>query len=344
MPANKNALIRYKTIDNCLRNTHRRWTLDDLVDACCEVLLDMEGTSCSVRTVQGDIQMMRSDKLGYNAPIEVYDHKYYRYADPRYSITDMPLSQNDYDVMKEAVDMLRQFEDFDHFQEMSDVLSRLQEKLAIVKGGRKPIVNFDSMPDLKGLKHLNPLYNYIARKQTLRIMYRSFKARSPKEFILFPYLLKEFRNRWFVFGSVVKTLTLYNLALDRIISIEPVDEPYKENPRFDTEHFFDDVIGVSKNIGDTSRPVKFVATREQSQYILTKPVHSSQRVIAIDEKTGEHTFKIKVVPNFELVSVLLSYGAGIKVISPKSVVKQMTEEVKKMADSYKNQHSDDNNS
>ena len=31
MPANKNALIRYKTIDNCLRNRYRRWTLDDLV-------------------------------------------------------------------------------------------------------------------------------------------------------------------------------------------------------------------------------------------------------------------------------------------------------------------------
>ena len=43
MPANKNALIRYKTIDNCLRNRYRRWTLDDLVDACCEALYDMEG-------------------------------------------------------------------------------------------------------------------------------------------------------------------------------------------------------------------------------------------------------------------------------------------------------------
>ena len=42
MPANKNALIRYKTIDNCLRNRYRRWTLDDLVDACCEALYDME--------------------------------------------------------------------------------------------------------------------------------------------------------------------------------------------------------------------------------------------------------------------------------------------------------------
>ena len=62
MPANKNALIRYKTIDNCLRNRYRRWTLEDLVDACSDALYDMEGINkgVSVRTVQGDIQMMRS--------------------------------------------------------------------------------------------------------------------------------------------------------------------------------------------------------------------------------------------------------------------------------------------
>ena len=75
MPANKNALIRYKTIDNCLRNKYRRWTIDNLVDACSDALYDMEGISkgVSLRTVQADLQIMRSDKLGYNAPIEVYD-------------------------------------------------------------------------------------------------------------------------------------------------------------------------------------------------------------------------------------------------------------------------------
>lgn len=68
MPANKNALIRYKTIDNCLRNRYRRWTLDDLVEACSDALYDMEGITKGVcaRTVQMDIQIMRSDKLGYN--------------------------------------------------------------------------------------------------------------------------------------------------------------------------------------------------------------------------------------------------------------------------------------
>ena len=48
-----------------------------------EALYDMEGITKGVctRTVQMDIQIMRSDKLGYNAPIEVYDRIYYRYAD-----------------------------------------------------------------------------------------------------------------------------------------------------------------------------------------------------------------------------------------------------------------------
>ena len=88
MPVNKNALIRYKTIDKCLRNRYRRWTIEDLVDACSDALYDMEGIDkgVSLRTVQGDIQIMRSDKLGYNAPIEVYENKFYRYADPEYSI------------------------------------------------------------------------------------------------------------------------------------------------------------------------------------------------------------------------------------------------------------------
>ena len=337
MPANKNALIRYKTIDNCLRKRYRRWTLEDLVDACCDALYDMEGIrkGVSVRTVQGDIQMMRSDKLGYNAPIEVYEHKYYRYADPEYSITNMPLSQNDYEVMQEAVDMLRQLEDFEQFSEMSDVISRLQDKLSISRNNRKPIIHFDSVPNLKGLKFLNPLYNYIAHKQTLRVMYQSFTATRPTEFILFPYLLKEFRNRWFLFGSKASNMLLYNLPLDRINSIEPIEDiPYCENPDFDPEHFFDDVIGVSKNIKNTPRRIKFWASAEQSMYIKTKPIHPSQKLIKENPEDGSCIFRIDVVINFEMYSVFMSYGPGIKIMYPKSAMYYMKDKLKEAAELY----------
>lgn len=337
MPANKNALIRYKTIDRCLRNTGRRWTLNDLVDACSEALGDLENKSdnVSVRTVQGDIQMMRSDKLGYNAPIVVYDHKYYRYADADYSIMSMPLSQNDYEVMQEAVDMLRQLEGFDQFSEMSDVVSRLQDKLSISRNNRKPIIHFDSVPDLKGLKLLEPLYNYIVRKQTLKIVYQSFNAKQPSEYILFPYILKEFRNRWFLFGSRAGDMMLYNLPLDRIVSVEAVDDiPYCENPDFDSEHFFDDVIGVSKNINDTPRRVKFWASPEQSKYIKTKPIHRSQQLIEENTEDGSCLFQIDVVINFEMYSVFMSYGPGIKIVSPPRAVSFMKEKMRLASSLY----------
>lgn len=131
MPANKNALIRYKTIDNCLRNRYRRWTLDDLVEACSEALYDMEGIKKGVctRTVQMDIQMMRSDKLGYNAPIEVYDRIYYRYADPDYSITEMPLSMEDCKLIKKAIDLLENCGKNDN-RETIKVLSKVKDRLS----------------------------------------------------------------------------------------------------------------------------------------------------------------------------------------------------------------------
>lgn len=336
MPANKNALIRYKTIDNCLRRQYKRWTLQDLIDACSNALYDMEGitSGVSISTIQNDLQVMRSDKLGCNAPIEVYDHKYYRYSAPDYSIMNMPMSDNDFNMMHEAVDMLQQLEEFDDFAEMSDVVSRLQEKLAVSRHGRKPVINFDSMPDLKGLKLLNPLYQYIIRKQTQKIMYQSFSARKPTEFVFCPYLLKEFRNRWFLFGSKASDLVLYNLALDRIISVEPAkDVEFRENPNFDPDTFFNDVIGVSKNIGNTPRRIKFWASTEQSKYIMTKPLHHSPRLIhRFEDDSCE--FMIEVVINFEMYSVFMSYGSGIKILSPRIAVHYMKDKLHQAAEMY----------
>ena len=94
----------------------------------------MEGIrkGISLRTVQGDIQMMRSDKLGYNAPIEVYDQRYYRYADPQYSITDMPLSEDDFLLIKRAVDLLGKNESQLQNGEICKVLVKVKKRLTAI--------------------------------------------------------------------------------------------------------------------------------------------------------------------------------------------------------------------
>ena len=81
MPVNRNALIRYRTIDKCLQNRRRKWTIEDLIDACNDALFEYEGIEkgCQYAYHRLDLNAMRSDKLGYNAPIIVTDKKYYSY-------------------------------------------------------------------------------------------------------------------------------------------------------------------------------------------------------------------------------------------------------------------------
>ena len=92
MPANLNALIRYKTIDKCLSNPYRNWTITDLMEECSMALSENRGidTGVSERTLREDIRVMRSDMLGFNAPIVQQDGNY-SYEDSSYSIFDVSI-------------------------------------------------------------------------------------------------------------------------------------------------------------------------------------------------------------------------------------------------------------
>ncbi len=100
------------------------------MEACSDVLYEMEGIlrGVSVRTIQADLQVMRSDKLGYNAPIEIYDGKFYRYADDDYSISEAPLTTDMCELLTLAVERLDQC-DLDATHELGSILLEVKEKL-----------------------------------------------------------------------------------------------------------------------------------------------------------------------------------------------------------------------
>lgn len=336
MPANRNALIRYKTIDTCLRNRYRQWTLEDLIDACSDALYEYEGIDKGIsrRTIQMDIQMMRSEKLGYNAPIVVYDNKYYTYEEPDYSITNTPLSEQDLKIMSEAVEVLRQFKGFSYFSEMGEIVNRLEDHVTSVRQQTIPVIDFEKNENLKGLNYLDMIYNAVVNKQALDMKYRSFTARSASSFIFYPYLLKEYRNRWFVLGVKKKNKkVLLNLALDRIHHLSIAgNEPYHENEVFDPLTFFDDIVGVTKSIGSKPEKVRFLVKKPDAFYILTKPIHKSQRLI--EEKNGNMIFEIEVVINKELIRDLFGFAEGIKILAPLSLTNLIQKKLRAALDLY----------
>jgi len=324
MPANKNALLRYKTIDNCLCNRGRQWTLDDLVKACSDALYEYTGKDeyLSVRTIQLDIQKMRSSELGYNAPIVVRNKKYYTYEDPEYSITNTPLTDDDLKQMRDAVDVLKQLSGFNSFAGIEDIVGRLEDHVSAVRHERRPAIYFESNDRLRGLGFLTPLYEAIVGRYPVKMVYQSFRSDTPREYLLSPYILKEYRNRWFVFGRTSRSGYIFNPALDRIVSVVPLPGgDFIEDPKFNPEEYFRNMIGVTKIPGKMDREtvVRFWAPAWNAPYIETKPLHHSQMVVERNED-GSMVFQMTVCCNYELEKTLLEHGEGIRILSPKSLV------------------------
>ena len=317
MPLNKLALIRYKTIDNCLRNPYRKWTLEDLVEACSNAVYEYEGImrGVSKRTVQLDLQNMRSEKLGYEAPIVVIDKKYYAYENPEYSITNSPISRQDLEMMSEAVQVLNQFKGFGYFEDLTAMVTRLEDKIYKQQHKGRSYIDFEKNELLKGLQFIDPLHKYIRDKKTLRINYQSFKAKQPTEALIYPYLLKEYRNRWFLLCVAVKTKRMFIMALDRMVDIEEAhNEPYADLD-FDVFNYFHDAIGVTKMPNQVAQKMILKIEKDHAPYVITKPLHHSQQVLKEDE-IGM-IFSIDVIWNFEVEREILGFGENLQVLSPR---------------------------
>lgn len=337
MPLNRATLIRISTIDKCLQNHYRRWTINNLIDACTDALAEFEGRSNPVsrRTFQNDLALMRSDRLGYNAPIVVRDNKYYEYEDPDYSITHLPLNDEGLDALNQALDILRQLQGFPQLSSSIDIISKLNEQIS-QQAGSVPAMDMEHVDGYKGAQFIGVIYDAVRKHQTLVIEYQSFKARQPEALVVYPYLLKEYRNRWFLIceKSTNRSPQVNIFALDRIHSVKiDKEHPFRECVDFDPEHFFDDTIGVTKQISDKARRVVVKVDRQQAPYVESKPFHKSQKVEQ-RFRDGSIQLSLKVVINNELERLILGYGGHAEVIAPPAFRTRIAESVRIAAARY----------
>ncbi len=332
MAVNKNALIRYKTIDKCLQNKFRKWTLDNLIEAVSDALYEYEGKDVNVskRTIQLDIQTMRSDKLGYNAPIVVYDRKYYRYSIDDYSIVNIPVTDKDIKVMNNAIQILKQFKSFSLFSEMDGVLQRLEDSVYASQDSKRAIIHLEKNEQLKGLHFIDVIYKAIQEKCVLIVTYQSFSAKVPSNMELHPQLLKEFNNRWFLLAYIKEKFI--TLALDRIIDITVnSDKAYKDLQVIGDE-YYKDVVGVTVSNTRAER-IQFWVDAKNAPYVITKPFHRSQRIIET-RSDGSLIFNILVQINYELERLILGFGESLEVLKPLKLRKRILYKQKASVKNY----------
>jgi predicted DNA-binding transcriptional regulator YafY len=137
--------------------------------------------------------------------------------------------------------------------------------------------------------------------------------------------LKQYNSRWFAFGlNSENQAPNWNLALDRIESISESSLGYKPTD-IDWDSYFYDLVGVTRPEGVPLQEIVLTFSREVSPYVVTKPLHPSQKH-KIEPNSLE--VRITVIPNFELEKLILSFGEQVTVISPQAFKERITNRLK----------------
>jgi predicted DNA-binding transcriptional regulator YafY len=335
MSTNKHAIIRYQALDKCFANTGKRYYIEDLLEACNTALFNFDSTLSGIkkRQLYDDIKFMESEQ-GWSIPLDkIKDGRraFYRYEGESFSINNQPLNDAEADQLKSAMLVLTRFKGVPQFEWVNELIPKLDKTFNLYNKDQE-IISFDTNQFLIGTDFITPLFNAIQNKQTLRIEYKSFKSKVSQFIIFHSYHLKQYNNRWFLFGKNNDYCNLTNLALDRIKSIEHHSEKFDGTELVNFEEYFDDFIGVTKPQNEKLTKVVLKASAAIAPYIITKPLHGSQR--KVETSNDGYMFSIEVIPNYELKKLLLSFGSEITIIEPVVLRNEIIENLNKNIDNY----------
>lgn len=334
MAINKNAYIRYQVLDRCFRNTGRNYTIDNLLDEVNSVLFEMnpDNTGIKRRQLFEDIKYMESE-AGFSIELLKTRNgksKFYRYENPEFSIKNEPLNPAEAEYIKSAVSVLSRLSGAPQFNWVNELIPMLESKFG-AQANKEQAISFDNNEDYEGAKYIQPLFNAIINHRVLKITYKSFKQTEEEVFIFHPYYLKQYNNRWFVYGlNQEKDIPTWNLALDRILAIEEVHINQVECT-IDWDDYFYDIIGVSRPFDSQPEEIILLFNEEAKPYIITKPLHPTQKTR--DTENGLEV-RIKVIPNFELLKMILSHGKQVTILHPLTLIDQLKSILKEMTDNY----------
>ncbi len=333
MPVTKNFALRIEILDELLGGL-RKFSFEDLKTRLNERLEYAGHRPISEKTLYNDLKFLREDKsLPIHRPTR-HDPTYY-YTEKR-SIKDLPFSDEELDYLKQAAEVLKKAAPFMTGGDIELIVNKLENKIHTNIPDRLQVIQFEDHTLATGDHWLESLFTAIKQKAVLRLVYKTFKDKEAIGTIFHPYLLKEYRNRWFLFGRVGRTNNLTIRALDRIVDIRNSAESFIENDLFDPDSYFRHLVGVSIPLNGRIESVEILVKRKLVPYIKSKPVHKLQEILK-EHKNGDIIIRIPLYINHELKSVLLGYGSGIQVRRPDFLRNELIKELIEAQKLYRNE-------
>ena len=335
MPTNKNAAIRYQTLDKCFRDRRHRYYIEDLIDKCEEAIYYYNGVGgVSRQQIFEDIKFMESE-TGWSVPLERKQdgrRVYYRYRDPDFTINAQPLTEDEARQLRSVIITLRRFRGLPSNAWVDEVISNLEWRFGL-RGKQENMIGFEQNPYLRGLNLLPDIIDAATSHQAVRITYRNYKN-CDEEYtvVVHPWYIKQYNNRWFLMAYDAEADRISNYALDRIqnFNVEE-DVAYIPNKEVDFEHYFDDVFGVTIPPSDVEKiRVLLQFSKKQYPYIVSKPLHHSQKIVDAENRI----LAVEVRPTYEFTQLILSFGFDVQVLEPEPFKQEILANLRRNLQNY----------
>jgi predicted DNA-binding transcriptional regulator YafY len=312
MPKNKNAYLRLRLIDQCLRNKNKYFNRTALAKKVSEKL----GYTISINTIDKDLKALHYE---FKAPVK-FDKFYnrYYYSEP-FTLDNIELDDDEKNALNISISILNILKNTRYAESFKSVIDRLNAETKEYEIDN--IIEFEQPENTPGIEMFDNLYEAIINKETLKIKYCAY-GKEIKEHVVSPYLIKEYRNIFYLVARKHDHLNdeelIYCYGMDRIKRIRKSDELYKQTKEFNAKNYFKHSFGITRKLDEEPIDLVLKFNAINIPYILSKPLHSSQKII--NQTKNSLTISIKVYESHELNMAILGYGAGVQVISPKSYI------------------------
>ena len=327
MPKIKNPRRRHIIIDKLLKSP-RGYTIKQIWDYVSEQMAMEGGKDVSDRMIYNDIKVMREL---YNVSI-ISPNGYFKYENRDDSIENVILNEKDKELMEMALQTFSIYQGSGLFEKFDDVITRVMAGSVLrrlKKEDHRKYIQIGEMVDKTGQEWIEIIYNAIIEQKALRIYYKPY-GKEQKIRTISPYLLKEYRNLWYMVAhakEITKNGSTNLFKLNRIQKIETADDLYVVDDNFSGDDYFRYTLGVFHKHGEEPIEVRLKFFKELIPLISENKIHPSMEIISKNEEEMEVSFM--VYNTIELKNKILSFGASAEVLGPVELRDEIRDVIKR---------------
>ena len=333
---------KYKTfrlhfIESCLRHTLKNYTKPAILQELNVALNEAyDNKTIGDRTFEDDWKLIKTTLEDNGLSLIKWKEGkqwFYRYSDTEFTINDTALSKKEIKRLSDAIRLLQQIKGIDISHELTDILQKLDVQVKYHTHKSLAAIGFQQTDAASGYHYVDDLYDAIIEKTVVALEYQPYGKEAITK-IVSPYHIRQYNNRWFLFGWDDALQMLANLPLDRMVKApKPTNKLYQESEgNFDATTYFEHIIGVTRFTDRNIENIVLWVSQQRAPYLITKPLHPTQVHKQLGDGNYEVTLQLRI--NNELTQLLLGFGSALQVIAPASLRAFMQEEVGKMVKDY----------